>query len=790
MTLNGRVPREIMNQIQFGWNSGRGAGKSGLHHLPSLRSKVLWLAPYRYRFLIGVAVMTAAAFALTPWAVASELPDQRTYELISPADKNGGDIKLPATARPPAGIEIPVQSSPDGNRVVYASVSAFGGATKSAPFESYYIASRGEDGWSSEPIDPEQPTSSRPHTLEGPQFVWFSPELSNAVFYTPYTIPDSLIEESSFTPFGQGNLLVYNHASGHFNSLSPANTPLPEGFEEPPTSPALAGVSADDNRVIFAYNGSLTSSSTNEEHRINLYLWTRGKGFRLVNILPGGHAPDPDMELNAGFGSGNVHQASGGNSYGGEELTHAISMTGKRIFWTDSLGRLYMREYATRDGEETEQSYQVDASQGGPGSGGGGHFWAASADGSRVFFTDPNKLTPNSTAEPTGGACEGHGDLYEYRTDSEGPGLLTDLTTADPAGACIYGVSAVSEDGSYVYFVAGGKLAGSAEDGKPNLYVLHDPIGEKPEISFITTLDPADEMVWQGSEVGEYSGGIEDRRIGITPDGSHFLFQSRKSLTGYDNRIAKFTAGAGRCEEPNTETEIPCEEVFLYDAPTGALTCVSCNPSGARPLGESYVNGAHNKLYYPHYLSDDGNRVFFNSNDSLLSQDTDGRQNVYEWERRGIGSCPLSAAELGCTFLISSGTGSSDSTFAESTPDGGNVFFTTSVQLVPQDVDQSRDLYDARIGGFPAGAGNPSPECAGEECRPPITPSATFGPPASLTLSGRGNQAVKPAKSTKPRPSKTKAKRKSRVKTKRKLHKAKPRRTLEKTAANGKRGHR
>ena len=32
---------------------------------------------------------------------------------------------------------------------------------------------------------------------------------------------------------------------------------------------------------------------------------------------------------------------------------------------------------------------------------GGGKFWAASSDGSRVFFTDCSQLTPDSTAVPT-----------------------------------------------------------------------------------------------------------------------------------------------------------------------------------------------------------------------------------------------------------------------------------------------------------------------------------------------------------------------------------------------------
>ena len=46
---------------------------------------------------------------------------------------------------------------------------------------------------------------------------------------------------------------------------------------------------------------------------------------------------------------------------------------------------------------------------------------------------------------------------------------------------------------------------------------------------------------------------------------------SQRSLTGYDNRDAR----SGQ----------PDEEVFLFDASSGALRCVSCNPTGARPAG-------------------------------------------------------------------------------------------------------------------------------------------------------------------------------------------------------------
>src|SRR4029077_10022727 len=99
-------------------------------------------------------------------------------------------------------------------------------------------------------------------------------------------------------------------------------------------------------------------------------------------------------------------------------------------------------------------------------------FWAASADGSRIFFTSPAELT---TASNTGPAHEGN-DLYEYDFDRPGEELV-DLTaeTVDEAGARVLCVLDASEDGSYVYFVARGQLDGGAGvAGEPNLYFSHE----------------------------------------------------------------------------------------------------------------------------------------------------------------------------------------------------------------------------------------------------------------------------------------------------------------------------
>ena len=66
-------------------------------------------------------------------------------------------------------------------------------------------------------------------------------------------------------------------------------------------------------------------------------------------------------------------------------------------------------------------------------------------------------------------------NLYEYDLET---GKLSDLTgeatDSTGEGAAVQGVVQISEDGSYVYFVAEGALAAGATAGQPNLYVSHE----------------------------------------------------------------------------------------------------------------------------------------------------------------------------------------------------------------------------------------------------------------------------------------------------------------------------
>ena len=140
-------------------------------------------------------------------------------------------------------------------------------------------------------------------------------------------------------------------------------------------------------------------------------------------------------------------------------------------------------------------------------------------------------------------------------------------------------------------------------------------------------------------------------------------------------------------------------------------------------------------------MSDDGSRLFFNSVDPLLPGDSNGKQDVYQWEAPGTGSCHVGDADYfasngGCLNLISSGESSRDSEFVDASSNGNDVFIRTESSLVKADPGLV-DIYDARVnGGFPEAEG--TAPCEGQACQnPPAAPEAKT--PASAQYSGPGN---------------------------------------------------
>jgi hypothetical protein len=421
---------------------------------------------------------------------------------------------------------------------------------------------------------------------------------------------------------------------------------------------AFAGASPDLSHVALEANDALTVGAPANAHSV--YEWA-GSALRLVSVLPG---PGSVAAANARVGDGQ-----------GDDLANVVSSDGSRIFWTDGSGQLYVREDGTR-------TVKLNASRRLASLGDGSAVLRATTpDGSKAIFTDATPLTDASN--------DNGGGIYEYDTETEN---LQDLTPYGGGSPGIQGVLGMSTDGSTVYFVASAVLASGASAGGKNLYVTRGGA-----IEFIAVLGNSDSEDW--------TANFETRTARVTPNGSHVAFLSQASLTGYNNTDAV--------------TESADRELFVYDVGEARLTCVSCSPKGTRPIGGASIPMGTSLSYEPRIISDDGRRVLFNSNDALVSTDSNGRQDVYEYED-------------GSVRLISAGTSGDISTLVDMSPEGHDIFFTTRSRLVASDRDNASDIYDARIGGGFAAPPEILP-CSADACRGPLSIPPPAPLPATLT---------------------------------------------------------
>ena len=424
---------------------------------------------------------------------------------------------------------------------------------------------RGAGGWSSQDIATGDRYEKAAIPGRPAEYEAFSPDLALALV-TPYyafgATPPPLLApgvsgEEAYLRDDQpiapeaSERQSYEEAQANSAFLAPGYLALFASGDD--KEEAFQGATADLSHIVFDSSVPLTG-----EGGAGLYERSVGSGAVYVSELPEGKGP-----------------AQGSLGYDGKIVAHAISGDGTRVMWGTSNGRLYLTDTATTP----VQTIRLDAAQGvvEPGKA-EAVFQTAAVDGSRVFFTDNQALTKGAT---TGGA-EQHADLYECEIVEEAGQLkcvLRDLTSgvakAGEHAAVQELLLGASEDGQSVYLVAQGVLAANANErgetagaGEENLYELHEEDG-KWATRFIATLSSSDSAGWGSKEAGQVH--LTAR---VSPDGRYLAFMSERELTGYDNVDVNPAAGGAHDEE-----------VFLYDSQTQRLTCVSCDPTGARPRG-------------------------------------------------------------------------------------------------------------------------------------------------------------------------------------------------------------
>jgi DNA-binding beta-propeller fold protein YncE len=722
------------------------------------------------------------------------LLDGRAWEMVSPAEKDGSGIE---PLRLDGGL---IQASEDGDAITYVANGPVVPEPEGnrGPYPTQILSTRGLTAWSTQQIVTPHTKGEGFELREDAEYRAFSPDLSVALVQPDVGVGEPLEQPPLAPGASEKTMYLRDNPTGEYE---PVVTPASDTAEpRTPFGEKLEFVSAspDLSHVVFESHVALTANSAP-----GLYEWSSGQALQPVSVLPDGV---PASEPKLGAESSNVRGA--------------VSEDGTRVIWSgesqiegheqaqETVNHLYMTDTATGGTIQLDAAVSPIAEPGEEES--EVAFQGASANGGRVFFTDTARLTEASDLEPEPSATDNPGDLYECEIREESGKLscqLTDLTADQNPGEAadvLNVVPGISETGTYVYFVANGVLAPGATRGDCvaadqeeapagatcNLYVHH-----AGKITFVATVSNEDSGDWGSLEgEGERSASsleprpdLADVTSRVSPDGEYFAFMSDRPLTGYDNVDASPEAAGARDEE-----------VYLYDAASKLVVCVSCDSSGQPPFGvhdtedageglglvvdrrgdwraiagnqaatSHYLAGSipgwtplgafGGALHQPRYLLDSG-RLFFNSPADLVPAAKNGKNDVYEYEPRGVGNC---TSEDGCVALISAGTSAQESAFVDASANGDDAFFVTSEPLVGQDQDTNFDLYDARVcaqsGSCLTQSASKTSQCVtSETCNSaPATPALSIAPSGTATLSGPANVSTSVVGGTVEAPKKT-----------------------------------
>jgi hypothetical protein len=362
----------------------------------------------------------------------------------------------------------------------------------------------------------------------------------------------------------------------------------------------------------------------------------------------------------------------------------------------------------------------------------GSGMWAlpttVSDDGSRIFFESNDALAPGDAATT---------DVY-VREDGTTTRLLSERR--GPASTEAASFAGASEDGEVAYIRTTGQLTADAKVGTAvyrytlatdSLELVEDDIGSTLAVSadgssivFTGTnvLDPAD-----GESLYINRGGTTTR-IAPLPfgnTGAHLV-----AATNHTQRALRMTADGSVVVFRGSTPDPGLPAVHRWEADEG-LTTVSVDQDGnavAAGFGNLGFTVANIDINAGRGMTDDGETVFFDTEEALSARDVNGARDVYAWND-------------GSVRLITPGADpDGDARYLDNSADGSTVFFTTYEQVLPRlDDNTARDLYAARVGGgFP----EPPPVTIGDP--PPPQPPADAPPPTAPPSQGDGDQAHDP----------------------------------------------
>ena len=397
--------------------------------------------------LAPIMLLSCVALVSCPNAIAQSA---RTYEVVSPASKNGADVESDGIARVSAA----------GDRVSYVSFGNFAGGGASGSLYNQMFSVRGPSGWATRGINPPLTPDESDTPREYP-FIAFSDDLAQGVAWINQAKP----------PLGgprTGRMFLWNSGSGVFAPIVVPYTTVSSDGES-----WFVGASRDFEHIVFDTDRALTADAPLAGDGIDQsYLYQSvGGELRLLGVSP----PVDSNGAATGVGLGRGRRGVFSNPYPGD---NAISADGSHFFFStyisdvlDSRRALYAHvdEGSSRTTVRVDESERTDCA-GDPTCGGDGtpdpmpdpierasFFQMASADGSKAFFTSAERLTTDAVTDGQ------NPDLYRWEANAPVGERLTDLTTGDPEGGGVGGgyledpvpgaVIGGNDEGTVLYFV-------------------------------------------------------------------------------------------------------------------------------------------------------------------------------------------------------------------------------------------------------------------------------------------------------------------------------------------------
>jgi hypothetical protein len=626
-------------------------------------------------------------------STSSGLPDGRVYEEASPANKHG--YQAGATAlnpELPTEIQVlPALASADGDAIAFGS-SGPAAEVDSSGLNATFVAERTSQGWKSHSTTARglNQTGGISLLIQSPVWLDYSPDLSHFAYAV------TAADVAGAPAVGSGNFYLMG------------SDPLAEpvwllrgaemtALEEQPGT-ELVGMSPDASIVYIAYNGRLLPQDSSRAGW-GIYEYHEG-ALSEVGVLPDGSLP-PEGAMPAATDT-SLHERYGLGENNPASLDNQVSEDGRRLFFMAGK-QLYVHE---TEADGSARSVLVSASQL------SGHVGEAAPDGVALFRNLTKNAAPSGTEEsaPTYAYAAPDGSHVFFQS-------VDQLTNEAPGGieTKVYDFDVDTGSLEYLPNIKLGGIVTAATDGSS--FVFESLAGAVPELDRWSA-GPAGGSI---SPIVQLPGGGFVGPGRLVANGTVLVFQAAAPIAGFND------AGS--------------EQIYRYDIGNNELSCVSCPPAGVTPSGNAYLSPLDQyadrfglSVPGPRIVNDtrgvssDGKRIFFDSPDPLVSRDTDGNLDTYEWENGEI-------------FLISSGTSANYSLFLDNSQSGDDVFFATSDELVQGDNDQGFDVYDARV---PRPGDTPPPSavpCSGDVCQGPPSVPQLLGAPPSATFDGAGNIA-------------------------------------------------